>query len=528
VRRGADDSDDAALMGRRAAPAQRAMGAAARALLLCAAAQAVAAHAPAALAAVAVNVAVNDAAAVNSLDSLYLGYNIDSGSLYHNIDLGSPTFVQLAKNLAPAQLRVGGSASDAVWYVPDAPDGDTQGPSPDPLSPGAAQARARSFTGYVPQVTIMNDATWRGVTGFAAAAGLQLLWDFNAVDFRTPAGGWNPAANATALLAYTAANNLAVASWELGNEPDIWNKHYNNMVISGTQVADDLRTLQRTLASFPGLSTAVSGPSLATYDAPLVQSFLQEWTATGGGPLSFTAHAYPLGPPTYPPNSSRPSCSIVNYLNLTRVNGLSTYLGQFSAAVAQFGDPATTRMVLEETASNSLGGCVGYSDRFISGFYFVNLLGLVGEAGWSQVNRQDLAGMSFTAAGSQYTLFGPPGWTNGSGLVSATSPHPDYFTALLWTRLMGTTVLNNSVTGGAAGEFAAHAWCAADTAPGAASGALTLAYVNAGNVSVSVSLTASDGTAMSLSPRNEFFLTSQNLTGVHVCASLQRATRAAV
>jgi hypothetical protein len=155
VRRGADDSDDAALMGRRAAPAQRGMSAAARALLLCAAAaQAVATRAPAAPAAVAVNVAVNDAAAVNTLDSLYLGYNIDSGSLYHNIDLGSPTFVQLAKNLAPAQLRVGGSASDAVWYVPDAPDGDTQGPSPDPLSPGAAQARARSFTGYVPQVRV--------------------------------------------------------------------------------------------------------------------------------------------------------------------------------------------------------------------------------------------------------------------------------------------------------------------------------------------------------------------------------------
>jgi heparanase 1 len=556
-----------ALTGRLAASAQRGMGASARALLLCAAAAqaarggaavavdarlvfallpwAVVARAPAGTpSGIAVNVAVNDAAAVISLDDLYLGYNIDSGSLYHNIDLGNPTFVQLAKNLAPAQLRVGGSASDAVWYVPDAPEGDTQGPSPDPLSPGAAQAAAPGFTGYVPQVTIMDDTVWRGVTGFATAAGMQLLWDFNAVDFRTPAGAWNPAGNATALLAYTAANNLAVSSWELGNEPDIWNHHYNNMVVSGTQIADDLRTLQKTLASYPGLSTAVSGPSLATYNAAMVQSFLQEWTATGGGPLSFTAHAYPLGPPTYPPNSSRPSCSVANYLNLTRVNGLSSYLGEFSAAVAQFGDPATTRMVLEETASNSLGGCVGYSDRFISGFYFVNLLGLVGEAGWNQVNRQDLAGMSFTAAGSQYTLFGPPGWTNGSGLVSATSPHPDYFTALLWTRLMGKTVLNNSVTGGALGEFAAHAWCAADTAPGATSGALTLAYVvrpnthaccrgctaamltapslrqNACNVSVSVSLTGSDGSAMSLSPRSEFFLTSLNLTGACARVSL--------
>ncbi len=207
---------------------------------------------------------------------------------------------------------------------------------------------------------------WREITGFTTATGLSLLWDFNAVDFRTAAGAWSPSLNASALMEYTSTQNLLVGSWELGNEPDIWYKHFN-MNVSGTQLATDLRTLQQTLASYPGLSTAVSGPSLAEFDAPLVQEFLQQWQASGGGLLSFTAHAYPLGPPSFWPQSNRPSCSVNNYLNLTRVNNVASYLAEFSAAVAQYGDPTSTRMVLEETASNSMGGCVGFSDRFISG-----------------------------------------------------------------------------------------------------------------------------------------------------------------
>ena len=52
------------------------------------------------------------------------------------------------------------------------------------------------------------------------------------------------------------------------------------------------------------------------------------------------------------------------------------------------GAPATTRLVLEETASADDGGCVGFSDRFISGFSFLHTVGIVGEAGWQQAPPQ--------------------------------------------------------------------------------------------------------------------------------------------
>ena len=66
-------------------------------------------------------VSVRDAEPLQVLDDLYIGYNIDSGSLYHNIQLSNAQFVTLAANLAPAQLRRGGSASDSVWCAPAAP-----------------------------------------------------------------------------------------------------------------------------------------------------------------------------------------------------------------------------------------------------------------------------------------------------------------------------------------------------------------------------------------------------------------------
>jgi len=470
---------------------------------------------------VSVEVTVNDQQSVQELDEYYQGYNIDSGSLYHNIQLDNAVLQQLVRNLAPAQLRIGGSASDSLWYVPDGQPGP--GPSPDPLAPNFASTLSQPWfnasLGYVPEVSILTDSSWRSITGFAKATGTQLLWDVNAVDFRTPNGAWSPA-NVSSLFAYTAANDLQVAAWELGNEPDLWVKHFN-LSVSESQQVSDLRTLQAVLSAFK-LSTAVFGPSLATFNATTVQQYIQAWMATGGGQLGFTAHAYPLGPPIYPNGSQytpwsiggNPSCSVNNYFNRTRVNNLAWYLGNFSAVIAQYGDPASTRMVLEETASNSLGGCVGYSDRFISGFYFMNVLGIVAESGWQQINRQDLCGMSFTSGGSQYTLFGPPGWTNGTGLVP---PHPDYFTAILWRKLMGRTVMNNTLSGDTQALFTSHVWCSAETAPGVGRGMVTLAYTNAYNTSVAVTVSSTtSGAPYTATPRSEFFMTGQSLTGYPV------------
>jgi len=161
----------------------------------------------------------------------------------------------------------------------------------------------------------------------------------------------------------------------------------------------------------------------------------------------------------------------------------------------------TTGLLVEETASQSLGGCTNMSDRFLDGFYWMTVMGWPGENGLTQINRQDVAGWSFLGLQSHYMLAGPPGWTHGSAELR---PHPDWYSTVLWKQLMGNTVLNFKVGGDAdiQSMVTIHAWC---TPPKfAKAGSITISYV----VGSANSYTLNVPTLASLTPRIEFTLTS--------------------
>jgi len=458
------------------------------------------------------SIAVADGAPSIVLDAHYLGFNIDTGSLYGGMDLGDRVFAQLVRNLAPAQLRFGGSAADSLWYIPDATQ--PKGPTPDPLAPNFEAASQPGYTGYLPQVTQLSDAMMASVAAFAADVGMELLFNLNSVDFRTPSNGFDISRNTSALLDMVAARQLTVSRWQLGNEPDIYHKHFDPFTVTGAQVGADLRALQAELGA-RGLSTAVTGPSLATYSDPLVTDFLAAWGGAAGGPLDFTVHSYPLGGPTYAPDAKKPTCSDSVFRNLTKAGPLlGRYLDKFVAAVAAHGAPAATRLVLEEVASISLGGCIGFSDRFASSFSYLVAMGTTAQHGFRQLNRQDLAGLSFTNKPSQYALLGQPGWVSGAGLISDDSPNPDYWLSVLWPRLMGTRVLASSASlkGAEEGSLKTFVWCAAPGAAEAGPGAVTLAFANSGDEGVVLTGLAGAEGAYKLHPRAEFVLTAAAIT----------------
>jgi heparanase 1 len=70
------------------------------------------------------------------------------------------------------------------------------------------------------------------------------------------------------------------------------------------------------------------------------------------------------------------------------------------------------------------GGTPNVSDRFVSGFYWLELLGLAARRGISVVVRQNLA------------------LTNDSLLDVNLDPNPDYWLTLLHKQLVGPTVLD--------------------------------------------------------------------------------------
>ena len=131
---------------------------------------------------------------------------------------------------------------------------------------------------------------------------------------------------------------------------------------------------------------------------------------------------------------------------------------------------------------------------------YLNVLSAVPYHGGQRVMRQSLFGHRGPCTGqcnwASYAVMGDKQWTSGP-----ITPHPDYFVALLFRQLMGTTVLNLTVSASAPSAVRVYAWCARNPAT---SGAVVLTYLNTGTDQLSITVAGVGATG----PRTEYFLTS--------------------
>ena len=141
------------------------------------------------------------------------------------------------------------------------------------------------------------------------------------------------------------------------------------------------------------------------------------------------------------------------------------------------------------------------------------MMAVPAEAGATQMNRQDFAGFSFLGRGSNYQLAGPPGWTSDPPSESTLTPHPDWYSTVLWKQLMGSTILGNVTINGISSIAAAgisnasvQIWCA-NTQTGTLAGSrggITLVVVNAASSAQAFAVPSiAAGT-----PREEYVLTA--------------------
>ena len=181
------------------APSRYTIAAAAGAALLAAA--------PARAAPTTIGVTLNFKARAHTVATPFLAYNIDTGSIYNGFDFTEPKLIALIAQLGPTILRIGGTAADYAYYVPDATtptDGATH--------------------------TIINNRVLDDIVALATKANVQVLFDFNSLEFRDHKGQWDPAGNATATLQYLESKYAGQIdfAWSTGNEPDLWpGTHYS-------------------------------------------------------------------------------------------------------------------------------------------------------------------------------------------------------------------------------------------------------------------------------------------------------------
>jgi heparanase 1 len=352
-------------------------------------------------------------------------------------DLARPKLRKLAEQLAPSYLRIGGSEADKVYY--DMSD-----------APGAAPA---------PYVDVLTRAQWDGVNAFATALGFEVLFTINAGPGpRDAQKKWTPD-NARVLLDYTHAKSYPVALWELGNEANAFPiVHGLNFVISGAQLAADAKVARALVdASTPGVR--LGAPSSAYW--PKAGEFIAlypDFMAAGGGDSLdvITWHYYPQQSVRCPIATRRADPELM--FDPATLDEVDTWAGQ----VEQQRDArAPGKPVwLGETGNAQCGGEPGLSDAFVGGFWWLDELAKIARRGEPVLVRQ-------TLSGSDYGL-----------LDEATlTPRPDYWTSVLWRRLVGARVLDIA-TNPPDPMARVYAHCTRAGAPGFAPGAVTFVVIN--------------------------------------------------
>ena len=138
----------------------------------------------------------------------------------------------------------------------------------------------------------------------------------------------------------------------------------------------------------------------------------------------------------------------------------------------------------------------------------MNQLGIVASEGFWQLYRQNVIGDDYSLAGNKAWAGGPPDkvWVNRTAPLV---PNPDFFTALLWQRLMGSTFLGSSlgdIKPGSPLPVRVHVACAGVGKPGRD---VTVAFLNGGTTALTARL---DG--MRPSSRVEYILTPGDERGL--------------
>jgi hypothetical protein len=316
---------------------------------------------------------------------------------------------RLAGALAPAYMRLGGSASDRTFYdVTDPPLGMT----PDPYDERLTRAQ------------------WNGAMAFANDLGFAVIVTLNAGPGpRAPDGRWTDD-NARALLTYAAARSDPVAVLELGNEPNLFAVRAELPGYTAEDYARDLgafvelrdAVLPAALVSAPGnIFTRGQGEELLPGAMLVFGPRTTETLPLVGSRIDIVAYHYYAAISTRCP-ASGPRVDTPTALEGPYLDGIDepTHLVGALRDAHATGKP----LWITESGGQSCGGQIGVADRFVNSFWFLNTLGRTAHTNQQVFVRQTLSGSSYGLL-DEITL----------------TPRPDYWAALLWRRVMGTRVL---------------------------------------------------------------------------------------
>ncbi|PSS13898.1 Heparanase-like protein [Actinidia chinensis var. chinensis] len=338
-----------------------------------------------------------------------------------NIDLNNNIFLNAVKAFTPLKIRLGGTLQDKVIYETD----DHWKPCI-PFSKNTSELFG--FTeGCLPL------SRWDELNTFFDKSGALVVFGLNALSGRSimpdgsAVGAWD-STNAESFMRYTVKKGYPIYGWELGNE---LSGSGIGVRVAADQYASDTISLQSIVQDIYKIIEAkplIIAPG-GFFDANWFKEFISNTTKSLD---VVTHHIYNLGPGV-------DEHLVEKILNPSYLDGeadtfrrlQSTLKNSVSSAIAWVGEAGG--------AYNSGHNLV--TNAFVFSFWYLDQLGMASAYDTKTYCRQTLIGGNY-------------------GLLNTTTfiPNPDYYSALLWHRLMGRNVLSTSFSG--MKKIRAYAHCA--------------------------------------------------------------------
>ncbi|XP_057988099.1 heparanase-like protein 3 [Hevea brasiliensis] len=289
---------------------------------------------------------------------------------------------------------------------------------------------------------------WDELNAFFKKSGAKIIFGLNALPGRSihsdgsATGAWNYT-NAKSFISYTVKKNYSIHGWELGNELS------GNGVgarIAANQYAADTISLYKIVQHI--YNEAETKPLIIApgglFDANWFKEFIDK---TGNSVDVITHHIYNLGP-------GSDEHLVEKILNPSYLDGEANTFRGLQNILKSSATSATAWVGEAGGAYNS--GRNHVSNAFVYSFWYLDQLGMASAYDTKTYCRQSLIGGNY-------------------GLLNTTTfvPNPDYYSALLWNRLMGRNVLSTNFTG--TKKIRAYAQCAKE------SKGITLLLINLDN-----------------------------------------------
>ncbi|KAK1434677.1 hypothetical protein QVD17_00426 [Tagetes erecta] len=341
-----------------------------------------------------------------------------------NVDLTNKLFQNAIKAFTPLKIRLGGSLQDELVY-------ETEDQT-EPCIPFSKNTSSLfSFNeGCLPL------SRWDELNNFFNETGAKIIFGLNALNGRivkadgSTVGAWD-STNAESLIRYTVKNNYTIYGWELGNE---LSGSGVGARVAAAQYAIDTTALKNIVEEiYDGIEPKplIISPG-GFFDAKWIKEFINKTTDILD---VVTHHIYNLG-------AGVDKDLVKKILDPSYLDGEASTFKQLENILKTSGTSASAWVGEAGGAYNSGHHLV--TDAFVFSFWYLDQLGMSAVYDTKTYCRQTLIGGNY-------------------GLLNTTTfePNPDYYSALLWHRLMGKTVLSTNFTGSK--KLRSYAHCAKES-----------------------------------------------------------------